>query len=982
MSAKPATHEAPLTFMPLPTVKGIFNSMTDLFGLSPRASQLTLADQVRNTLASGGVCCVEAPTGTGKTLGYLAGALEAQAHSGDPVPIVVATATVGLQEQILRHDMPRLAAVGALDLRKVAVAKGRGRYFCPRTTAVLEDKKLQDGQADMFAPEKHVADGGTQIALEMLSAWREGRWDGDRDNWDSAVPDCWESTCAARSETCVSRACEYYDRCAYMASRTKLSKAQVIIANHNIVLADLAQRADEQSTTTLPLKRYALIFDEAHNLPEKALATREAAAPLSQTDWLRKFESYGQAVEASAGIMSRLMRAHDYQAGVFEQTPLLLLHGLEAFAKTLADKLTFNTGGICSWGLKPPPVQYQDESLSLAAHALTLLKSLKAVAKACGEFAEEAVGAEKGFAVRMLAQTHEHTHKVEAVHKGLMAFCADDRVVRWVYRNRHEALTLYTRPLEGQDVLNELLWSTEIPVAMVSATLQIAGSFKRFRDKSGLPGHAVTLALPPVFDYTRGFLHQPRMRCEPNDLGFEAELVEKIEMLFEKKIGPGMLLLFTSREMMRRVCSALPLAMRDCLQIQNTRPLPELIAQHKARIDQGERSILAGLDSMAEGLDLPGRYCTHVIITRLPFAVPGDPVEEARRELMGSRWFEEAYLADMLTMLIQSTGRLIRREDDHGVITVLDHRLVTRRYCATAAKALPAFTRGTFIKEYAALAEKRKFDLSHGLHHKAKKHAHLSLAHSSAPAPATVPAPCVSKPAASNNSAARSKPTGNIGAPSFKVLPGGVSASTDPVTAILDPLLAFAARGGEELRARSVSVDSLNRVLVGLMPFAEGPFPEHEPNYLPGTAQMQDPALPVGTPATCWTERHLPGAVMLGLRVMNLPWGDRKPAWEQVLSLRPDLLQYVSVLRSHHNGDLDIRNGLISEAACLGQLERGLAGLSAPRAPELIDALQRFEAETIALLNQSFTLPPTRLLQLMPSVAQALAKALRSAAPI
>jgi len=981
MSAKPAVHEAPLVFMPLPTVKGIFDTMTDLYGLSPRASQITLANQVRDTLSAGGVCCVEAPTGTGKTLGYLAGALDAQAHSGDPIPIVVATATVGLQEQILRHDLPRLAAAGALDLRKVAVAKGRGRYFCPRTTAVLEDKKLQDGQADMFAPEKHVADGGTQIALDMLSAWREGRWDGDRDSWEHAVPECWESTCAARSETCVSRACEYYEKCAYMASRTKLSKAQVIIANHNIVLADLAQRADEQSTTALPLKRYALIFDEAHNLPEKALATREAAAPLSQTDWLRKFESYGQAVEASAGLMSRLMRSQDYQAGVFEQTPHLLLHEMEAFAKMLAEKLTFSTSGTYSWGLKPPPVEYQDEALSLAAHALTLFKSLKAVAKACGEFAEEAVGVEKGFAVRMLAQTHEHTHKIEALHKGLMAFCSEDRVVRWVYRNRDEALILHTRPLEGQDVLNELLWSTEIPVAMVSATLQIAGSFKRFRDKSGLPGHAVTLALPPVFDYTRGLLHQPDMRCLPNELGFEAELVEKIELLFKKKIGPGMLILFTSREMMRRVCGALPLAMRDCLQIQNTRPLPELIAQHKARIDQGERSILAGLDSMAEGLDLPGKYCTHVVITRLPFAVPGDPVEEARRELMGGRWFEEAYLADMLTMLIQSTGRLIRREDDHGVISVLDHRLVVKRYCATAAKALPGFSRGTFIRDYEELAKARKFDMTHGVGLKSKKPAHLSLAHSSTPTEAggTLPTckASASKPGVSHKSV-----TG-VSAPAFKVLPGGVSGPVDPFEAALEPVLSFASRGTEEQqRARSVSVESLNRVLVALMPFAEGPFPEHEPEYLPGTVQTLDPALPVGSPATCWTERHLPGAIMLGLRLMNLPWSPKKPAWEQVLSLRPDLLQYVSVLRSHLNGELDIRNGLISEAACRTQLERGLAGLSPPNATGLIDALQRFEAETVALLNQSFVLPSPRMLQAMPSAAQALAKAFRSSASI
>src|SRR5690606_9180706 len=139
---------APLSAFPTHTT--IFKAMAEKFGLSSRESQLKLAAQVKATLEGGGVCCIEAPTGTGKTLGYLAGALDAQyctanpADPGKPMPIVVATATVGLQEQIMNHDIPRLGAVGAVDPRKVVVAKGRGRYFCPRTTALLEDKKNQD----------------------------------------------------------------------------------------------------------------------------------------------------------------------------------------------------------------------------------------------------------------------------------------------------------------------------------------------------------------------------------------------------------------------------------------------------------------------------------------------------------------------------------------------------------------------------------------------------------------------------------------------------------------------------------------------------------------------------------------------------------------------------------------------------------------------------------------------------------------------
>ena len=128
--------------------------------------------------------------------------------------------------------------------------------------------------------------------------------------------------------------------------------------------------------------------------------------------------------------------------------------------------------------------------------------------------------------------------------------------------------------------------------------------------------------------------------------------------------------------------------------------MPELIEKHKEKIDQGIRSILFGLDSMAEGLDLPGAYCEQVIITRLPFGNPGDPIEDARQEALGKNWFAEVYLCDMITKLIQACGRLIRRETDKGVISILDKRLSNKRYGQTAIASLPQFTRCNQIKHY------------------------------------------------------------------------------------------------------------------------------------------------------------------------------------------------------------------------------------------------------------------------------------------
>lgn len=941
----PAKIIPPSALMALPTHTAIFSAMTARFGLSPRESQLTLAAYVRDAIATGGICCVEAPTGTGKTLGYLAGALDAQAHSGRPVPIVVATATVGLQEQILRHDIPRLAAVGAVDPRKVAVAKGRGRYFCPRTAALLEDKKMQDGQFDMFQSDKHVSDGGIPIALDMLKAWRTKEWDGDRDNWPGKIPACWESACGASSDTCVNRACEHFETCPYMASRQKLATAQVIVANHDIVLADLAQRAEEQSSTALPPKSYALIFDEAHNLPEKAVATKRACARLSATEWLRTLEAFGEATLASRYMLTALTRIKEFNPSVFSVGSATLAHNAELLAVMLRDTCKFSPSGTSSWGIADPEPALYAQVIELSGHAYELLAALKATAKAYADFAEEAAGPDKGFAVRMLAQTYKYQRQAKELYEGLDTFCAKERLVRWVTRTRDDSIQLNTQPLEGHDVLTALLWRAEFPVALVSATLQIAGSFERFRDKTGLPAHAITAALPPVFDYTRGFLHLPEMQHEPGFPGFEAELQDKLERLYRGDVAAGMLVLFTSRECMRRVARGLPVDMAEITLTQDQGPIPELVSQHKANIDAGKRSILMGLDSMAEGLDLPGRYCGHVVITRLPFPVPGDPVEEARRDFLGKKWFEHAYLADMLTMLIQAAGRLIRREDDHGVITVLDKRLTTKRYGPTAIKALPSFTKGLKLAGYFDLVKARSFDHVFSANLKAEKATPKLAVVKSSPAPVVTKLPSV---------------------------PVSASLPADP----LDNIQRIAQLPMPVHNSTACSIDMLRPTLVRLMPFTKGPFASHETSYLSDSKVF--PCLPTGTPNSVFAERQLPEAVMLALRLRNMPWDSNAPAWQQILNLRADLLQFADVLRSHHLALADERRDHLSAEACEQQLMQGFAGVSLPTPSEVFGAVSCIESDVLAILSESYCLPSRELMQEMSTAAQALTRSLRA----
>lgn len=958
-SAASAFADSPASSLSLPTIETIFEALSARRKLLPRESQIRLAEQVRDTLGMGGVCCVEAPTGTGKTLGYLAGALDFQAHAANPLPVVVATATVNLQEQIVRHDIPRLIEAGVLTQGQWAIAKGRGRYFCPRTAAVLEDKKMRDNQLDMFQPDKHVAEGGTQIALDMLKAWREGEWTGDQDSWQGTLPGCWASTCAASSDTCVGRVCEHYAKCPYMQSRQKMGHAQLIIANHDLVLADLAQRADEQPTTALPSDKYALIFDEAHNLPEKAVGTRRASARLFDTDWLRKLEEYGSTIGTTAKVDKALARSAS--PDVFQANAALLRADMERWSGEVNQKAKFDMSGVFSWGLKKKPQPFFREGvIAMASRALDIVQALKTVAKALSEVAEDSVGADKSHAVRLLAATYRYQRMASDLQRGLEFFSSDDNLVRWATRNRDNQVTLHTQPLEGSEVLTHLLWSTGFPVALVSATLQLAGSFDRFRDKTGLPGHAVCKALAPVFDYERGFLHLPPMATTPGESGYETEVALKIETLFRANAAPGMLVLFTSRETMRRVAGVLADDVRSALVLQDGSPVPELVARHKSHIDQGRRSILCGLDSMSEGLDLPGKYCGHVVITRLPFAVPGDPVEEARRQALGAAWFEKAYLADMVTALIQATGRLIRREDDHGVISVLDKRLYTKRYSNFIYAALPEFMRGPDLQTYFDTARLRGFDLSHGVTAR----------------PAASPA-VVSEPLKPKNklSLAHSGPGGGaeLSQESAETkAPAPVSAPpSDPLASLRRAKQKPCETGKPSVRLEQ---ETVFQQLARLHPVARGPFADHEVPYL----ACAQPCLPAGASADTWAERLMPEAVALGLLWLNREWDETAAPWLRVLCLRPDALQFADVLRSHLEPREDARKACLPAKTCHQQLVQVFSGPGALTKHELVEAVKRIEAEVAEILAGPHRLPTRDLLLSLVDGGTRLGAALRA----
>jgi ATP-dependent DNA helicase DinG len=239
-----------------------------------------------------------------------------------------------------------------------------------------------------------------------------------------------------------------------------------------------------------------------------------------------------------------------------------------------------------------------------------------------------------------------------------------------------------------------VLWQSEraVPI-LVSATLRTFGNFDRFRSRSGLPDFALTHAVDPIFDYGKSNLviatHMKHTPKYAERAAFEQEVSEKLPLYIRE--GMSTLVLFPSIRLMRKVLPFLKTRFGEAVLAQGMMALSKLLQTHRENSDAHKTSILCGLATMAEGLDLPGHYCGHVVILALPFAVPTSPVERELQEAMGKAYFYERALPDSQTHLVQMVGRLIRRESDRGRITVMDKRLWDTAWGRKMLDALPPF---------------------------------------------------------------------------------------------------------------------------------------------------------------------------------------------------------------------------------------------------------------------------------------------------
>ncbi|MFT7300914.1 MAG: ATP-dependent DNA helicase DinG [Porticoccus sp.] len=684
--------------------------------LRPRLGQKQMIADIANTLgdieegddgertSENGICVVEAGTGTGKTLAYLLSTLPIARQLGKRV--VVATGTVALQEQLVNRDIPALMASTGWEYT-ISLAKGRGRYLCPlRLEQCLDTASARDGGAFLFEDEVDFNPTSNNIASyrAMDESLKVGSWPGDRDSWSESIEDAdWRPLTVDRRQ-CTGRRCRFIRECCFFKARDDLEEADCIVANHDLVMADLALGGG----VILPAPEDTIyIFDEGHRIAATALNHFAGQCRLRSTiNWL------GRMQKQIVGRLPLLINAPDLTtriekvANLASSTEKLLALSYPMFEK----RLDRETSGEDDHRWCFPGGDPGEDVREMAGHISESLSSLASILELLSDRVGDGMD-EVHFPVPRvdLEQLFQNVGiwqgRVEAAQHLWRCYALKDQgkgppYARWLSLEEglggNMDIQLSASPTDAGGIFKSGLWQRCYGAVITSATLQTLGSFSSFQKRCGLPDETHFSVVAGAFDFAKaGVLFVPDIGADASDARAHTDaLIAQLPDIIDWQ--EGSLVLFSSKRQMELVSEQLPAECLGQVLIQGQWGHQEIVRRHKAAIDAGDGSVIFGLASFAEGMDFPGKYCGHVVIAKIPFAVPDDPVHSTLSEWLekkGGNAFMELMLPDASLRLHQACGRLIRTETDVGRITILDRRIVTKRYGKKLLDDLPPFRR-------------------------------------------------------------------------------------------------------------------------------------------------------------------------------------------------------------------------------------------------------------------------------------------------
>jgi ATP-dependent DNA helicase DinG len=613
---------------------------------------------------------VEAGTGTGKTLAYLLPALRRAREQKQR--IIISTGTKNLQEQLYFKDIPFLESI--LGPLKVCYMKGRANYLCKQKLYALRDSPLLSGLDEISQ-------------FHSILQWEKTTETGDRSEVDT-LPEhsqLWHKL-DARSEVCLGQSCPNWEQCFVTTMRRKALESDIVIVNHHLFFADLSikqQAAGAPDAGILP-EAAAVIFDEAHELED--VASQYFGIALSNA----RFDELARDTES-------MLRAKGVSTSAIESATQTVRERSKLFFASLP-------AGPSDLGR----LEFIDRQDFLEARGDAYLSATNALIRLESELervrdVEEAVGLRKRAAdIRN--------------HMKFLLESTDPNTVFWIERRATQGLRnaarasgpqsfsthLQATPIDVSTLLAETLFAHYPSVILTSATLTVADakgepSFDHLKKRLGIP-FPKELVVPSHFDYTRqALLYLPPYMPQPRDPDFLPQATEKIRRVLEITCGRAFCL-FTSYAQMRELHDRLLTQLPYPLLMQGSAPRHILLQQFR----DTPNAVLFGTSSFWQGIDVQGEQLSCVIIDKLPFAVPSDPIMKARTDAItaaGGNAFNDLQVPQAVIALKQGFGRLIRSLTDRGVLMLLDPRIRTTRYGKTFLESLPPYTRTDDIKD-------------------------------------------------------------------------------------------------------------------------------------------------------------------------------------------------------------------------------------------------------------------------------------------
>jgi len=598
-----------------------------------RAGQLEMAEAVESALSDKKHLIVEAGTGTGKTLAYLVPAI----LSGRRV--VVSTGTKNLQEQLFFKDIPFLEKrLGPL---RACYMKGRANYACRQKIYDAEKEPVLEGLEE-------VAD------FQIIRDWEKSTETGDR----AEIKTLPESSAAwakidARSDRCTGQKCPQFERCFITKMHQKALESDLIIVNHHLFFADLAVKGDSDAAGIIP-EYGAVIFDEAHEVEEVAGQYFGVTVSSYQFDELIR----------DVGSL-----AHQKDFGTHELDRILIM---------VADRANYFLGLFGA----------AEGRTGFRSHEAFLMKNEDAYRDVLAGL--ELIALQLELLKAAPEETIPLTHRAREIARRLQFWMesGDRQYVYWIEK-RGRGTFLQATPIDVSSLLDEKLFDAVDSVILTSATLAVAGEFEFTKVRLGLRT-ARTLVVPSHFDYSeQALLYVPQNLPDPRSPAFTAAAArEIIELLFLSR-GRAFVL-FTSNQQMRLIYDRVSMEVPYETLLQGTGPRSALLEEFRST----PNAVLFATASFWQGVDVPGEQLSCVIIDKLPFAVPSDPVVEARIAAIrddGGDAFNSYQVPQAAIALKQGFGRLIRSRTDRGVLALLDNRISKTRYGQIFFDSLPPY---------------------------------------------------------------------------------------------------------------------------------------------------------------------------------------------------------------------------------------------------------------------------------------------------